>query len=79
MAATTATDDYTRQLRLLNEWIADALADDENDWPGLPLSQMPLAMAATLRTARQRGVLRLIERQKRTNPDMTTWYIATTR
>lgn len=44
-------------------------------WPGLPITQWPMASKAALDVARANGVVTLVERPSVTRPNSTTTFI----
>lgn len=50
-----------RDINWLVTWAKREAADPSQDWPGIPISQVPLSISASLRTAVEDGTLEIIK------------------
>lgn len=53
-----------RERALITEWFHRDADNPANNWPGTPLSQIPLSMSPTLRGMLEDGTARIVERPK---------------
>lgn len=67
--------DLTPYQQHLIDWAEKDAASAEQDWPGFPLSQIPLVAKDDLHLLIDKGLLRIVERPSKTNPDRNAVYV----
>lgn len=59
----------------LLDWAGKEAKSKKNDWPGFPLTQIPLAGSRDMRELIDEGLLKIVERPSKTRPGATATYV----
>lgn len=69
-------EQIARHVALLVEWADQHARSRRNDWPGLPITQVPVLMARPLAVAVDAGKVHIVTRPSTVHAGRTVQYIA---